>query len=236
MSRGDDVQIKQKKRSLKKFGIKLLAVGIIIVLATLLIDMRIRPIIMQISSYQCQTIATRIINQAVYDEINSELFSYDKLVVLSTNETGEIVSIESNMININKLKTAVTQQVNEALKAISKQQVNVAIGTLSGMQIFYGKGLTIPIVLTPGGYVNSKLISEFTNSGINQTLHRIVLEINVDISAIIPGYTSSVKVSTSFIIAETIIVGRVPEAYTHVINESADLIGEIVDYQAQQID
>ena len=78
------------------------------------------------------------------------------------------------------------------------------------------------------------MLSVFSDAGINQTLHRIVLEVKTTVSAIIPGYTTSVEISGQFVIAETIIVGEVPDAYTHVISGNSDLIGNINDYNANQ--
>ena len=81
--------------------------------------------------------------------------------------------------------------------------------------------------------MNTQLISEFSEAGINQTLHRILLEVSVDVSAIIPGYTTSVDVTTNFVVAETVIVGSIPDSYTHVITGDSDLIGKINDYAAR---
>ena len=80
--------------------------------------------------------------------------------------------------------------------------------------------------------METALISSFQSAGINQTLHRILVQIKVDISAIIPGYTASGTIDTQFVIAETVIVGNVPEAYTHVISGNDDVLGEINDYGA----
>ena len=84
----------------------------------------------------------------------------------------------------------------------------------------------------PLGYATTTIISEFTQAGINQTLHRIVIQIDAEVDAIIPGYSARVPVSTSIVAAETIIVGRVPEAYTHVVTTSEDLVGSLEDYGA----
>lgn len=226
-----------KKRNsnkfLRKLGLRLIAAALVLVGLVVLVDLRIRPIIEKTSSYQSRILATRIINQAVYDEVNSELFDYSKLVTVTFGNDGRVTSIESNMMNINKLKTLVTQNINEEIKGIEDHDLGISLGTISGIHLFYGKGPSIPFHVAPKGYVNTQLISEFSEAGINQTLHRILLEVSVDVSAIIPGYTTSVDVTTNFVVAETVIVGSIPDSYTHVITGDSDLIGRINDYAAR---
>lgn len=220
----------EKKK--KRIGIKLLAIALIIVGIFLLIDIRIRPIIEQTAIYQSKILATRIINDAVYSQLDDEDFKYEGLITLSYNEDCSVSSIESNMVNINKLKAKINNSVNDQLAKIDQYDLSVAIGTISGFYSFYNQGPLIPIKVLPEGYVETSLISSFESAGINQTLHRILVDIKVDISAIIPGYTASGTVQTQYVVAETVIVGSVPNAYTHVISGSEDIVGEINDYGA----
>lgn len=221
---------KNKKR--RRLGLKLIAAALIIIGIILLIDIRVRPIIEKTTTYQSKILATRIINDAVYTELENEELGYNELVSLTYNDNNTISSIESNMININRLKAKITKSVNNELENLNAHDLSISLGTITGFSAFYNQGPTIPITLRPEGYVETTLISAFESAGINQTLHRILVEINVDISAIIPGYTSSATVETQFVIAETVIVGNVPEGYTHVISGSEDLIGKINDYGA----
>lgn len=211
----------QKKR---KLGVKLIALAFVLIGALILIDLRIRPIIEKTSSYQSKILATRIINQAVYDEVHSELFDYTALIGTTLKPDGTISSLQTNMINVNKLKTLVTANVNEALQTMEEHKLSISMGTLSGIYFLYGKGPTIPVTVSPQGYVQTMLASEFASAGINQTVHRIVLEISVDISAIIPGYTTSVQVDTNFVVAETVVVGEIPNSYTYIITGNEELI------------
>ncbi|MCM1054069.1 MAG: sporulation protein YunB [Bacteroides sp.] len=218
--------IKKRRRS----GLKLIAAALTIIAAVLLIDLRVRPIIEKTTIYQSTILATRIINDAVYRQLENEETGYEELVTVTYNDSNSISSIESNMVNINRLKAKITKSVNDELADLDAQDLSISLGTISGFSAFYNQGPMIPVTLRPEGYVETALISAFESAGINQTLHRILVEINVDISAIIPGYTSSATVKTQFVIAETVIVGSVPEGYTHVISGSEDLMGTINDY------
>lgn len=213
-----------------KLGLKLIAIALLLIGILILIDMRVRPIIEKTTIYQSKVLATRIINDAVYNELAIEDFGYNELVTVVYNDNSVITSIESNMVNINRLKAKITKSVNDELEHLDSQDLSISLGTISGFSSFYNQGPLIPVTVRPEGYAETSLISAFESAGINQTLHRILVEINVDISAIIPGYTASAVVETQFIVAETVIVGSVPDSYTHVITGSEDLMGTINDY------
>ena len=199
----------------KSRGVRLIAAGLILIITVVLTDIRVRPMIQKAGAYQCRVIATRIIDQVVYGEV--EEYSYSELVLLSYDDGGSIISIESNMVNINRLKSRVTQEINTHISTIENTEVKIPIGTISGINLLYGRGAAIPVKLTPRGYCVVNLVSKFTSAGINQTLHQITLTVQAEVTAIIPGYTSSVLVETEFIVAQTVIVGYVPDSYTHII-------------------
>jgi len=223
-----------RSRSGKKhrLGLKLIAFALIIIGLVILIDLRVRPIIEKTASYQSKILATRIINDAVYGELENEDLGYNDLVTVVYNDLGAISSIESNMVNINRLKAKLTKTVNSRLENLDAHDLSISLGTISGFSAFYNQGPLIPVTVRPEGYVETSLISVFKEAGINQTLHRILIEIKVDISAIIPGYSASAEVKTEFVAAETVIVGSVPEGYTHIITGGEDLMGIINDYSA----
>jgi sporulation protein YunB len=205
--------IKQKRN--RKTGVRLIAVGLALIALVIAADRRVRPMIQKAGEYQSQIAAARIITAAVNEEIGE--YSYTQLVELSRDENGNISSIESNMASINRLKARTTQLINEQMGAIEKSELQIPLGTVSGINMLYGRGPSIPARLNPRGYAAVSLVSRFTAAGINQTLHQITLIVSADITAIIPGYTTSVNVINEFIVAQTVIVGTVPEHYTHVI-------------------
>lgn len=220
------------KRKKHKIGIKLIGLALFLAGILLLADIRIRPIIEKTAAYQSKLLATRIINDAVYSELENESVDYSDLVTIVYNSDNLISSIESNMVNINRIKARITKSVNDELNHIDEHDLSISLGTASGFEMFYNQGPLIPIKVQPEGYVEATLISSFESAGINQTLHRIIVEIKTEISAIIPGYTSSATVETQFVMVETVIVGNVPGTYTHVISGSEDLISQINDYGA----
>ena len=216
----------------KKLGTKLIALALILLGLFFLADLRFRPIVETVNAYECHSAVTNIIDNAVMAELEREGADYSRLVNLTTNSEGEIISLESNVMSINRLKTGISGRIERELERISAIGIDIPIGTLVGIELLHGRGFSVGMSVEPLGYATTTIISEFTQAGINQTLHRIVIQIDAEVDAIIPGYSARVPVSTSIVAAETIIVGRVPEAYTHVVTTSEDLVGSLEDYGA----
>ena len=222
-----------KQRSfLNKLGSKLLALAFILIGLFLLAEASFRPMIESINAYECHELVSDIINDAILSELEQSNVDYSSLVTLTMNGNGEVTSVQSNILNINKLKTNVAERIEREIERLSAVDIQIPIGTLLGLQLLHGKGFNVGMSVTPLGYATTTIISEFTEAGINQTLHRIIIEINADIDAIIPGFETRVPVKTSIVAAETVIVGRVPDAYTHVITQSGELAGTLNDYGA----
>ena len=216
----------------KKLGTKLIALALILLGLFFLADLRFRPIVETVNAYECHSAVTNIIDNAVMAELEREGADYSRLVNLTTNAEGEIISLESNVMSINRLKTGISGRIERELERISAIGIDIPIGTLVGIELLHGRGFSVGMSVEPLGYATTTISSEFTQAGINQTLHRIVIQIDAEVDAIIPGYSARVPVSTSIVAAETIIVGRVPEAYTHVVTTSEDLVGSLEDYGA----
>ncbi|MDF2567447.1 MAG: hypothetical protein K0R90_903 [Oscillospiraceae bacterium] len=219
-----------KKRKLKFAFIKMLCVFLVLLLIVFTTDRMFRPTIKTIAGYRAQVIATKAINDSFYNTINNIGFTYKDLVAVSKNEDGTVSSIETNIININHLKSNITSSILENMSKITRVEMKVPLGTLLGTQVLSGHGPGIEFRLIPSGSVKTQLISKFESTGINQTLHQIIMNIQVTISAVIPGYTTTVTVPSNFIIAETIIVGVVPEYYTQIISEDQELLDKTNAY------
>lgn len=215
----------------KKLGIKLIAAGMVMTGLLVILDLSFRPVIETVNAYKCHELVNRLINDAVSAEIENENAGYSNLVNLTANADGEIMSLESNVMNINKLKTRIVQRLEREIARLPEVDIQIPIGTLLGIQLLHGKGFGVGMTVQPVGYASASIISEFSEAGLNQTLHRIVIEIDADVDAIIPGYSTRVPVKTTIVAAETVIVGRVPNAYTHVV-ASESLDGYLNDYGA----
>lgn len=182
--------------------------------AVSLISGNLKPVIQTISANQAKILCTSAVNKAVVDELERLYVDYDALVhVIKDPVSGQIIAIETNAVEVNKLKALLTDAVNEKLAVIPEQSVRIPIGTLSGIEFLSGRGPKVRLKMLPSSNVETNLLNQFDTAGINQTHHQIMIEFKVEMTAILAPYSTSVVVTTNVCIAETVIIGNVPETY-----------------------
>lgn len=223
----------EKKRGfLRRLGVKLIAAAMILVGLTFIADLTLTPVIEKVNAYECHAAVSEMINRSIAAELERTDVDYSSLVDISRDESGSVCSVESNSMNINRLKNSIADRLERELSRMSSIDIMIPIGTLTGISMLHGRGFSIGMTVKPVGYANTAIISEFTEAGLNQTRHRIIIEIGVVADAVIPGFSTRVPVTTAIVAAETIIVGKVPDAYTHVVAGDTDLVGLLQDYGA----
>lgn len=178
----------------------------------LLIDCQIRPMIRATAAYHASIYATNLMNKAVENEL--EHFQDEQLVLIEQNESTNITSVTLDMMRINQIKTGITEQILKELSSEETEVVEVPLGTLLGSELFSGRGPLISITLSPMGLANIQTESRMRQAGINQVLHEVVLSVEVEVSAILPGYSADAKASSEYLISQTVIVGNVPDRYS----------------------
>lgn len=219
---------RQQRRKLR--AVRLIICGLLLCTAVYLADRQVRPVIRANATIQAKVIATKALNEAVMKQLDGSDTAYSALVSMGQNESGQITSVETNTAAITRIQSSITAAVMENLAQMEQDSVYMALGTLLNPDYFAGRGPRFRFRLESSGYVTTRIVSNFTNAGINQTRHEITFEISVPLSAAIPGYGTALTVSTSYLLADTIIVGAIPEYYTNVVTEDKNLVGEINDY------
>ncbi len=225
--------MKEKTRSfLRKLGVKLIAAAMILLGLTFIADISLKPVVESVNSYECHAAVSDMINRSIAAELERTDTNYSSLVDITRDEGGSVCSIESDAMGVNQLKNCIAERLDRELERMNSIDIQIPIGTLTGITMLHGKGFSIGMTVSPVGHANTAVISEFTEAGLNQTRHRIIIEIGVVVDAVIPGFSTRVPVTTAIVAAETIIVGKVPDAYTHVVAGDTDLVGLLQDYGA----
>lgn len=201
---------KRKNKSVRK--ILFLLIVLLLGGLFLVIDGQIRPMIRATAAYHASIYATNLMNEAVEAEL--EQLQDAQLVHIEQNEQTSITSVTLDMLRINQIKTGITERILLELSSEETEVVEVPLGTLLGSEIFSGRGSLIPITLSPMGLANIQMTSGMHQAGINQVLHEVVLSVEVEVSAILPGYSADAKASSDYLISQTVIVGNVPERYS----------------------
>ena len=169
-----------------------------------------------ISCSKAKIIATEVINGAIMEDMQTNGAEYEDISIIKTGSSGEVLSVSLNMCRINGLKSRINLLMQKKLFESSDRVFHIALGTLLGWEIFNGQGIKIPVNISSSGSVNSDFRSEFSEAGINQTLHRVYLQVKARISVMIPGDSCVVETETDMLVSETVIVGSTPQMCTGV--------------------
>ncbi len=197
---------------------------LLIISGIIFLDIQIRPYIVKVATYKGKQTSQQLISKSVSDVLNSNNITYDKLVTITQNTDGSISSVQTNIVEVNKLQAELTYKINEEMSKLSDEKIKFDTGTLSGLNILYGRGPEITFKLEPLGYVKSDIYSKFTSAGVNQTLHQLIFKVNGKTSVIIPGKHCDIDIGMDIIVAETIIVGKIPDSYINISGaKSSDL-------------
>ena len=213
--------------------IVLISIVLLLIFGLIRLDARIMPLLRQYTENQAEWFATKAVNEAVTASFTAYTPTYDELVTLTTAEDNSVTSLAANTSAINLLKSRVSLAILDRIGEKQRMTVSVPLGTLLGSHYFTGRGPFVQVPIGVSGSVLTDIKSEFTSAGINQTRHRLVLEVKTKLFAAIPTAHTSVTVDSSFIITESILLGKIPEAYTVVENIDEETVGEIFDYGAQ---
>jgi sporulation protein YunB len=172
-----------------------------------------RPMIKTVAANQASNLATSIINETINEVMLDESLTYTDLITVEKDDDGRITAVKTDIITINRLRAQVSAQCVEKISQIHNREIKVPIGSLMGSEFLVGRGPNIKIYINLTGSVETQVRNDLSSAGINQTSHKIMLDISADINIIFSKNQTTSNVDTSMIIAETVIVGVVPDTY-----------------------
>ena len=202
--------------------LKRLMIAAALVCLLIYTDASLKPVAESIMSSQSVIMCTRAVNEAVIETMSQENCDYSQLVTIERNAGGEIVGLTADSARLNLLKARLTNAVNERLDALEEKNVSIPLGTLTGWQWLSGRGPGVTMKMVPAAYADSKLVNRFDSAGINQTRHQIMIVFDIKLYAILAPYSISIDVPAEVSIAETVIVGAVPEMFAGITPEILD--------------
>lgn len=184
---------------------------VIVVVMTLLFRSQLAPMAEQLLTTQVDNQASDAINEAIQLEMSET--PYDDLVIIEKGSGGTVTAVRTDIAAVNRLKTAILKRVDQQLENLSTEELGVPIGSVILPELFSGRGPDIPVRVIAVRASDASFLNSFTAAGINQTLHRITIEVEVEITILTWTGTQNVTVETSVLAAETVIVGTVPTTY-----------------------
>lgn len=205
-SNNGDKNLKRKQKIAKIFIIMVIAFSTV----KIVLD-AISPIFDALCEDKAKSIATIISNNEATNVMKDH--TYDELFTIEKDNDGNITMIKSNIIPINEIISDVAVKIQTSINERGRENIRIALGSFTGSKFLAGRGPGVPIRISSIGNVETDLRSEFSAQGINQTLHRVYLQVDCEVSILTPYNTISEKVSNQVLLIENVIVGKIPSAY-----------------------
>lgn len=177
-----------------------------------------RDVIRDLAVTQVKNATSDLTNDAIAAQIADGKIEYDRIVYFEKDLDGGITALKTNMTEVNRLKTDILDIINSEILALDSSDIGVPLGSIFLPELISGRGPAIPVHILAIRNADANFVSHFTQAGINQTLHQVLMEVSIDVSVLVLGETASFTMTSEVVVAETVIVGAVPETYLHTIN------------------
>lgn len=198
------------RRRLRLFAVLLL---LTVTAVLVLFRWKFNQPVRELAQAQVVNATSDLINDAIDRQIEAGDIQYDRIVYFEKDLDGGITALKTNMSEVNRLKTNTLNIINDEILALDQSDIGIPIGSIFLPEFFSGRGSTIPVQIIAIRNSDGYFESHFTQAGINQTLHRLNMCVVVDVSILVLGRAESFTVSSEVVVAETIIIGDVPDTF-----------------------
>lgn len=181
-----------------------------------LVDRNIKPIALAVAEARVRAIASDAINNAVRTCVQG--VTYADIIAVEKDDRGRVSMLQANSVRMNQIAADTTLTAQHFIAQIDAKSVSIPIGSVLGGPIFSGRGPSIPVKIIPAGSVTTSFLTNFSSAGINQTRHEIYLRLNANMRIAIPVGAKEIEVSILVPVAESVIVGDVPQTYVDTKN------------------
>ena len=200
-------------RRFRIFLIRVCLVLLLILAGLALIRGRVYPVFRSLAQTHVKNTASDLINDAIAEQIEAGNIQYDRIVYFEKDLNGRITALKTNIGEINRLKTDVLNIINDEILSTDESSLGVALGSMFLPEFLSGKGPKLPVRILVIRNSEADFYSEFSEAGINQTLHKLNMEVFLDVTVLVLGSTMDFTISSHMVVAETVIVGDVPQTY-----------------------
>ena len=202
--------MRRKLRNLFRLILILIVTAIAVFL---LLRSRYRDVIRELAETQVKNTTSDLTNDAIAKQIADGIIQYDRIVYFEKDLDGRITALKTNMSEVNRLKTDILNIINDEILALDTSDIGIPIGNLIFPELFSGKGPSIPVHIVTIRNSDASFSSNFTQAGINQTLHQLIMVVSVDVAVLVLGQTAGFTMNSEVVVAETVIVGDVPNTF-----------------------
>ena len=191
---------------------RLLLAALLLLAGFLLADRNVKPLVFSLAEARSAAMASRVLSGAMAEALGDGV-GYDELMNVRMDEKGQVALLSANTVRMNLLADRAGEAALRRLENMSSERVSVPLGAALGLTLLAGSGPLIPVSIVPVGSIGTNFVTEFEACGINQTRHKVYLQLTASIRIVIPTGAKTTQVTANMLVAESIIVGAVPEGF-----------------------
>lgn len=192
------------------------ALCVLLLLAGLIVlEQNLSQTLLDMAFAEAYSMGVETLNRAV-KQVTQNGVEYGELMHAQLNAQGQVTMLRADTMRMNELAAETALKAEAELNSIDNQFIDLPLGAALGIRSLSGFGPRMAIQILPVGAVHASFDTEFESAGINQTRHRIFLTLRATVSLIIPTGSQLVEVESTMPIAESIIVGQVPDSFVDV--------------------
>ena len=199
----------------QRVGIWLTLLVLALLAAAVSLLWHLKPVMTSMATARVSNLVNRIVSAAVNEAVENGDIDYQNFVIFEKDETGHITALRSNVAEVNHMQGQITDEILHRLSEVATSELEIPLGTLTGSALLAERGPSLFVRMQAVGSASAAFRNQFTAAGINQTRHQIFLDVDVYMSILLPGMKTSTRVSNEIAVAETVIVGGVPDTYTY---------------------
>jgi len=173
---------------------------------------RVRPQLAVLAQAQVRNEVTRIANNAVGEALAAQELSYSDLVALQS-AGGVVTALTTDTAKLNSLRLQILEDIVTQVEELDSYDLNIPLGAATGVDLFMAWGPRLPVRVLSVASADAVYQNTFAAAGINQTMHRILLNVTISVRVLLPGGVVETEVATPVCVAETILIGQVPQTY-----------------------
>ena len=203
------------RRSLRRLAV----LALLLLLLGWLLERNLEQVILSMAHARAEAMATAYLNEAVRDIMGDQV-SYEDMISVRTDSAGRVTMLQANAVRMNELATLAALEAQSHLESADAQSVSIPLGAALGIPFLSALGPRVQVRIVPVSAVSAAFSTEFESAGINQTRHKIYLSLHATVRLVIPPSARQVDLAGQMLIAESIIVGEVPQSFVNVPDTS----------------
>ena len=177
------------------------------------LDVALRPAVSALAGAQVERLVTAQVEEALSALLAEDALACEGLYTVQTGADGSITAVTANSGKLNRLRSELLARIITQVESLDSNELSIPLGSLTGWALLSNRGPAVTAEILSAAVPSARFESQFTAAGINQTLHRVVLSLEVEVTLLLPGGTEEKRVDSQLVVSETLLVGEVPETY-----------------------